>query len=82
MQHLNEQVVAGHLPTQVFVAQVVLCLGAEGSQLWQMQHQLAELVQIQGVGAHSVLQQSPIHLLLNTLHKHLVLQQLHIWTGT
>lgn len=82
MQHLDEQVVAGHLPAQMHVAQVVLGLRAEGAQLWQPHDQLAELLLELWVGGQGVLQQSPIHLLLDALHKCLILQQLHICTQT
>lgn len=82
VQHLNEQVVAGHLSTQMHVAQVVLGLRAEGPQLRQPHHQLAELLLELWVAGQGVLQQSPVHLLLDTLHECLVLQQLHICTHT
>lgn len=78
VQHLDQQVVAGHLSVQVHVAQVVLGLGAEGAQLRQTHHQLIELLLKLGVCGQSVLQQRPVHLLLNALHKRLVLQQLYI----
>lgn len=81
MQHFNKQVVAGHLSTQMHVTQVVLCLCAEGPQLWQPNHQLAKLLLELWVGGYGILQQSPIHLLLDTLHECLVLQQLHICTA-
>lgn len=81
VKHLNEQVVAGHLSAQVHVAQVVLSLGAEAPQLRQPNHQLAELLLELWVGGQGVLQQSPVHLLLDPLHEGLVLQQLHICTA-
>lgn len=80
MQHLYQQVVAGHLSTHVHVAQVVLSLRAEGAQLWQPYQQLAELLLELGVGGQGVFQQSRVHLLLDALHEHLVLQQLYICT--
>lgn len=80
VQHLDQQVVAGHLAAQVHVAQVVLGLRAEGAQLRQPDRQLAELLLELRVGGQGVLQQSPVHLLLDALHKRLVLQQLHICT--
>ena len=82
VQHLNEQIVAGHLSAQMHVAQVVLSLRAEGAQLRQSYDQLTELLLELRVGGQGVLQQSPVHLLLDTLHKSLVLQQLHICTHT
>lgn len=82
VQHLNEQVVAGHLSAQMHVAQVVLCLRAEGAELRQPHNQLAELLLELRVGGQSVLQQSPVHLLLDALHEGLVLQQLHICRHT
>lgn len=80
MQHLNEQVVAGHLSAQVHEAQVVLRLRAEAAQLRQTHHQLAELLLELRVGGQGVLQQSTVHLLLHPLHEGLVLQQLDICT--
>lgn len=80
VQHLDEQVVAGHLSAQMHVAQVVLSLRAEGAQLRQPYDQLAELLLELRVGGQGVLQQSPVHLLLDALHEGLVLQQLHICT--
>jgi len=82
MQHLNEQVVAGHFSAQMHVAKVVLGLRAERAQLWKPNHQLTELVLELRVGGQGVLQQSAIHLLLDTLHKRLVLQQLYICEHT
>lgn len=78
MQHLDEQVVAGYLSAQVHVAQVVLGLRAERAQLRQPDHQLAEFILKLRVRGKSVLQQSPVDLLLDPLHKRLVLQKLYI----
>jgi len=78
VQHLDEQVVAGHLPAQVHVAQVVLGLRAERAQLRQPHHQVAELVLELRGGGQRVLQQGAVHLLLDALHEGLVLQQLHV----
>ena len=78
VQHFYEQVVAGHLPAQVHVAQVVLRLGAEGSELRQPLAQLAVLIQELRVGAQGVLKQRSVHLLLDPLHERLVLQELHV----
>lgn len=80
MEHLNQQIVAGHLATQVHAAQIVLSLCAEGAELRQSHHQLAEFLLKLRVSGQGVLQQSAIHLLLDAFHKWLVLQQLHICT--
>lgn len=81
VQHLDEQVVAGHLPAQVHVAQVVLGLRAQRAQLRQPHHQLAELLLELRVGGQAVLQQGAVHLLLHAVHERLVLQQLHVCRG-
>lgn len=78
VQHLDEQIIAGHLSTQMHVAQVVLSLRAEGAQLRQPHHQLAELLLELRVGGQGVLQQSAVHLLLDAIHERLVLKQLYI----
>lgn len=78
VQHFNEQIVTGHLTTQVHVAQVVLGLHAEGAHLCQRNQQLAELFLELRVGCQGILQKSSIHLLLDPLHKGLVLQHLYI----
>lgn len=68
MQHLDEQVVAGHVSAQVFGAQVLLGLGAQGTNLRQPQHQLTEPVHMLRVRGECVFQQSAVHLLLHALH--------------
>ncbi|KAA8592128.1 hypothetical protein FQN60_017583 [Etheostoma spectabile] len=60
---------SGHLSAQMHVAQVVLRLRAEGAQLRQPHNQLAELLLELRVGRQGVLQQSPVHLLLDALHE-------------
>lgn len=79
MQHLDEEVVAGHLSTQVLVVQVLLCLHAQRPDLSQPQQQLPELVCAVWVVAHRVLQQGCIGLLLSVLSQRVVLQVLHIY---
>ena len=55
MQHLNEEVVTGHLSTQVLVTQVVLRLDAEQAQLTESQQQLAEFLEVLWIGTQRVL---------------------------
>lgn len=81
VQHLDEQVVAGHVAVQVFVVQVLLGLQADGSDLRQPQEQLAELVRLLRVVAHDVVQQRRVDLLLHALHQVEVLQVLHVCNG-
>lgn len=78
VKHFYEQVVARHLSAQVLVAQIVLGLRAERTHLRQPQYELTEAVQTLRVRVERVLQQSAVHLLLDALHKLLVLQELHI----
>lgn len=81
VQHLDEQVVAGHVAVQVFVVQVLLRLQADGSDLRQPQEQLAKLVRLLRVVAHDVVQQRRVDLLLHALHQVEVLQVLHVCNG-
>lgn len=78
VEHFDEQVVAGHVAVQVFVVQVFFGLQADGSDLWQPEEQLAELVRLLRVVAHDVVQQRRVDLLLDTLDEVEVLQVLHI----
>lgn len=78
MQHLDEQVVAGHIAVQVLVVKVFLGLQADGADLRQPQQQLAEFICLLRVVAHDVIEQCRVHLLLNALHQVEVLQVLHV----
>lgn len=79
MKHFNEQVVAGHVPVQVFVVKVFFGLQADGSDLWQPEEQLAKLVCLLRIVTHDVVQQRCVDLLLDTLHEVKVLQVLDIY---
>lgn len=68
VQHLDEQVVAGHVSAQVLGTQVLLGLGAQGANLGQPQHQLTEPVHVLRVRGERVFQQRAVHLLLHALH--------------
>lgn len=79
MQHLDEEVVVGHVPVQVLVVQVLLCLQADGPDLWQAQKQLPELLRLLRVVAQGVVQQGRVHLLLDAFHQLEVLEVFDIW---
>lgn len=78
MQHLNEQVVAGHVAVQVLVVKIFLGLQADGADLRQSQQQLAEFICLLWVVTHDVIEQCCVHLLLNALHQVEILQVLHV----
>lgn len=79
VKHFDEQVVAGHVAVQVFVVKVFFGLQADGSDLWQPEQQLAELVRLLRVVTHDVVQQRRVHLLLDAFYQVEVLQVLHIY---
>lgn len=79
VQHLNEQVVAGHVAVQVFVVKVFFGLQADGSDLGQPEEQLTKLVRLLRVVTHDVVQQRRIDLLLDAFYKVKILQVLHIF---
>lgn len=79
VQHLDEEVVVGHVPVQVLVVQVLLRLQADGPDLWQAQKQLPELLRLLRVVAQGVVQQGRVHLLLDTFHQLEVLEVFDIW---
>lgn len=69
MQHLNEKVITRHIPVQVFVVEVFFGLHTDGPDFWQSQEKLPKFVCLLWVITHCVVQQSSIHLFLNTFHK-------------
>lgn len=78
VQHLDEQVVAGHVAIQVLVVQILLSLQADGADLRQSQQQLAEFICLLWVVTHDVVEQCRVHLLLDAFHQVEVLQVLHV----
>lgn len=79
IQHLSEQFAAWYLSIEVFIAQVILSLCAQNSQLSQMQQQLTESVHMLRIHTQCVFQQCPTHSMIHLFHIFLVFQQLHIW---
>lgn len=74
MQHLDEKVITGHIPIQVFVVEVFFSLHADGPDFWQSQEELPKFVCLLWVITHGVVQQSSIHLFLNSFHELEVLE--------
>lgn len=69
MQHLNEEVIVGHVPVQVLVVEVFFSLHADGPDFRKSQQQLPELLRLLGVVAHGVVQEGGVDLLLDPFHQ-------------
>lgn len=69
MQHLNEEVIVGHVPVQVLVVEVFFSLHADGPDFRKSQQELPELLRLLRVVAHGVVQEGSIHLFLNTFYQ-------------
>lgn len=78
VQHFDEEVVARHLPAQVFITQVIFGLRAQRSELGKAHENLTEPVRILRIDAERVLQQRCVHLFVHVFDVRLILQQFHI----
>lgn len=79
MQHLDQQVVVGHVPVQVLVVEVLLSLHADGPDLRKSEQQLPELLCLLRVVTHRIVQQGRVDLFLDAFNQLEVLQVFDIW---